>query len=64
MMKTNVTEIASYFNADTGLRADIFTVGNSKRVRLVDTDCGEVLPTIKFFMSLEQAHAYARKCVS
>jgi hypothetical protein len=31
---------------------------------LVDTDCGEVLPVIKFFISLEQAHAYARKLVS
>lgn len=60
--KTNIIE--SYFNPETGLRADVFAVGNSKRVRLVDTDCDEVLPVIKFFMSLEQAHAYARKLVS
>lgn len=58
------TVIASYHNADTGLRADVFTVGTSKRVRLVDTDCDEVLPVIKFFMSLDQAHAYARKLVA
>jgi hypothetical protein len=56
--------IESYWNADTGLRADVFTVGNSKRVQLVDTDCDEVLPSIRFFMSLEQAHAYARRLVS
>lgn len=61
-MPTNIIE--SYFNAETGLRADVFTVGNSKRVRLVDTDCNEVLSNIKFFMSLDQAHAYARKLVS
>lgn len=58
--------IESYYNPEAGLRADVFVTNGCLRVRLVDTDCNEVLPSIRAFpMQLEEkAHEYARKCVS
>jgi hypothetical protein len=58
-----MTIIESYHNADTGLQADVFTVGTSKQVRFFDADCGETIE-IRFFSSFDKAHAYARKVVS
>ena len=62
-MEYTIETIAT-FETDDGVRAEVFTVdGGKPRVRIIDLDAGEVLPTIPVFQTVEKAVEYARRCV-
>lgn len=59
-----IETIAAFDSFDNIVRAEVFTVdGGKPRVRVIDVDTGEVLPTIPTFKDAETAIEYAKKCV-
>lgn len=60
---TYVIETLVTFENDV-VAVEVFTVdGGKPRVRVIDIDSGEVLPTIKVFQDIDAAVEYARRCV-
>lgn len=55
-------------NENTGMKAEVFLIGTEAydavyRVRLMDTDAGEVLQSWKDFPTEQAAINYANKCI-
>ena len=59
-----VETIATYRNDENAIEAIVFLTNGNYRVRIVDTDTGDVVPTIMGFASKDAAVAFAVKCAA